>query len=201
MIDLAKLKKELSKEAIDQLVDTATKYHITDPLEMSHFLAQAAHESQGFTRTTENLNYSAVRLLQVFPKYFDGANAEEYAGDPIRIASRVYAHRNGNGDEESRDGWTFRGRGYIQLTGRANYTGFDLTLTENIVDNPGLVATKYPILSAGWYWPSRGIKGAAMQGDSPAVVEAVTRLINGGKIGLDDRIQRFNHYYGLLKNG
>lgn len=200
MIDLKRLTGELEENVIAQLNETLLKYRITDPLEVSHFLAQTAHESAGFTRTTENLNYSAVRLLQVFPKYFDGSNAEEYAGNPAAIASRVYADRMGNGPEESTDGWAFRGRGYLQLTGRANYTAFDATVNDDVVARPELVATKYPMLSAGWFWNSRGLKGAAEQGSSPAVVEAVTRLINGGNIGLDDRIKRFNYFYGLLCN-
>lgn len=201
MINLDKLSGELDKKVLDQLNETALKYQMTDPLEVSHFLAQTAHESLGFTRTVENLNYSAVRLLQVFPKYFDGSNAEEYAGNPVAIASRVYADRMGNGPENSLDGWDFRGRGYIQLTGRVNYAAFDATVNDDIMIQPELVAAKYPMLSAGWFWQSRGIKGAAMQGRGPGVVEAVTRIVNGGKIGLDDRIKRFDYFYGLLGNG
>lgn len=201
MTDLSKLAGKLSEDTIAKLKATVLKYRMTDPLEVSHFLAQAAHESQGFTRTTENLNYSAVRLLQVFPRYFDGGNAEEYAGNPAAIASRVYADRMGNGPEDSLDGWTFKGRGFLQLTGRTNYSAFDATVDDDILSRPDLVATKYPMLSAGWFWESRGLKGTAVQGSGPAVVAAVTKVINGGKIGLDDRIQRFNYFYGLLKDG
>jgi len=201
MINLTKLQGELDKKVLAQLEETILKYLMTDPLEVSHFLAQTAHESAGFTHTTENLNYSAVRLLQVFPKYFDGGNAEEYAGNPVAIASRIYADRMGNGPEESMDGWEFRGRGYIQLTGRNNYRAFDVTVDDDVLAKPDLVATKYPMLSAGWFWNSRGLKGAAMQGSTPGVVAAVTQVVNGGKIGLDDRIQRFNHFYGLLRDG
>lgn len=201
MIDLNKLSGKLDKKVLDQLNETVLKFQMTDPLEVSHFLAQTAHESAGFTHTVENMNYSAVRLLQVFPKYFDGSNAEEYAGNPAAVASRVYADRMGNGPEETLDGWTYRGRGYIQLTGRVNYEAFSDTVNEDILLRPELVSTKYPMLSAGWFWRSRGIKGTAMQGSGPGVVEAVTRIVNGGKIGLDDRIKRFDYFYGLLGNG
>lgn len=201
MVNLNKLEGRLSVEVIDQAHETLIDYKMTTPLEASHFLAQAAHESSGFTRTTENLGYSAVRLLQVFPKYFNGENVEDYAGKPVLIASRVYANRMGNGDEKSLDGWMYRGRGYIQLTGKNNYEAFDKTVDDGILSTPNLVATKYPMLSAGWFWNSRGLKGIAEQGSSPVVVEAVTKIINGGKIGLEDRIKRFEFFYGLLKDG
>lgn len=200
MIDLSKLNGRLDNRVLEQLNETLLKYHMTSPLEVAHFLAQTAHESQGFTKAEENFNYSAVRLLQVFPKYFDGNNVEEYVGCPEGIASRIYADRMGNGPEESLDGWEFRGRGYMQLTGRTNYKAFDVTVNDDLIARPELVATKYPMLSAGWFWSSRGLRGAAEQGSSNAVVEAVTKVVNGGKLGLDDRIKRFNHYYGILSD-
>lgn len=201
MIDLNKLKDRVREDVLVQLQETLLKYKMTDPLEVSHFLAQTAHESSGFTQTTENLKYSAVRLLQVFPKYFNGENVENYSGNPVSIASRVYANRMGNGDEKSLDGWMYRGRGYIQLTGRNNYQSFDRTVDDDVLNRPDLIATKYPMLSAGWFWTSRGLKGAAEQGSGPSTVEAVTKIINGGRIGLDDRIKRFEFFYGLLKDG
>lgn len=200
MVDLLKLAGKVEGSVIDELSETTLKFQMTDPLVVSHFLAQTAHESLGFTRIVENLNYSAVRLLQVFPKYFNGENVEDYAGHPEAIASRVYANRMGNGPEDSLEGWEFRGRGYLQLTGRDNYKAFDTTVNDDILARPGLVATKYPMLSAGWFWNSKGISGLAAQGGNPGVVEAVTKAINGGKIGLDDRIKRFNYFYGLLRN-
>lgn len=201
MVNLQKLDGKLNSNVLAELDKTVIRFNLQDPLVLSHFLAQTAHESAGFTRTVENLNYSAVRLLQVFPKYFDGSNAEEYAGNPAAIASRVYADRMGNGPEDSTEGWVYRGRGYLQLTGRVNYQAFNAVTKEDIMVRPELVSTKYPMLSAGWFWRSNGLNGLAMQGDTPGIVEAVTKKVNGGKNGLDDRIKRFEYFYGLLKDG
>lgn len=199
MLNLTKLEGRLLPHIVQEMNEVATKFQINTPLRAAHFLGQAHHESAGFTRTVENLNYSAVRLLQVFPKYFNGENAEEYAGHPEAIASRVYANRMGNGPEDSTEGWIFRGRGYMQLTGYDNYRAFDLIVPENVVANPDLVKTHYPLLSAGWFWNSRGLNGLADQGATPAVVEAVTRKVNGGVNGLQDRVKWFDYYYEVLR--
>lgn len=201
MVNLQKLDGKLNSNVLAELDKTVIRFNLQDPLILSHFLAQTAHESAGFTRTVENLNYSAVRLLQVFPKYFNGDNVEDYAGHPEAIASRVYADRLGNGPEDSTEGWVYRGRGYLQLTGRVNYQAFNAVTKEDIMVRPELVATEYAMLSAGWFWNSKGVNGLASQGDTQSVVEAVTKAINGGKNGLDDRIKRFNYFYGLLKYG
>jgi putative chitinase len=149
------------------------------------FLAQAAHESAGFTRFEENLNYSATRLLAVFPKYFDPTAAADYAGEPMRIASRVYADRMGNGDEASGDGWEFRGRGIFMLTGRHNYARCGGGLGVDLVGSPELLTQPlYAALSAGWYWRDRGCNALADAGN----FNGCTRRINGGLIGLDDRL-------------
>jgi len=199
MLNLTKLEGRLLQHIVQEMNEVAGKFQINSPLRAAHFLGQAHHESAGFTRTVENLNYSAVRLLQVFPKYFNGENAEEYAGHPEAIASRVYANRMGNGPEDSTEGWIFRGRGYMQLTGYDNYRAFDLIVPENVVANPDLVKTHYPLLSAGWFWNSRGLNGLADQGATPAVVEAVTRKVNGGVHGLQDRVKWFDYYYEALR--
>jgi putative chitinase len=201
MVDLMRLSGVLLPHIIKELGEVATRFQINSPLRASHFLAQAHHESAGFTRTVENLNYSAVRLIQVFPKYFDGTNAEEYSGKPESIASRVYADRMGNGDEASKDGWKFRGRGYMQLTGRDNYQSFDLIVPEDVVANPELVQTQYPLLSAGWFWNSRGLNGLADQGPTHSVADAITKKINGGTNGREDRVKWFDYYYEKLEDG
>jgi putative chitinase len=142
----------------------------------------------------ENLNYSAKGLLKTFPKYFNEKSAEEYEHNKVRIASRVYANRMGNGNEESQDGWKYRGRGYIQLTGKDNYTAFNDRLPEDIVSNPDLVATKYPMLSAAWFWDKNRINDLCDNGN----VADVTKKVNGGLNGLDDRWDLFTHYTDVL---
>ncbi|MCP4709381.1 MAG: glycoside hydrolase family 19 protein, partial [Planctomycetes bacterium] len=143
-------------------------------------------------------NYSADALKRVFPKYFPGDLADSYARQPERIASRVYANRMGNRNEASQDGWTYRGRGYIQLTGKSNYKAFDAGFDQDIMANPDLVAKQYPLLSAAWFWDSRALNNLADQGSSDDTVTAITKKVNGGTIGLQDRIKHFNEYYSIL---
>jgi putative chitinase len=168
-------------------------------LEMAHFLAQCAHESGNFKAVTENLNYSADGLKKIFPKYFPGNLNESYARKPEAIASRVYASRMGNGNEASKEGFRFRGRGYIQLTGKENYAAFDKFVEDDILANPDLVATKYPLLSAAWFFSKNKLNEIASKGADDATVTAVTRRVNGGTIGLADRIKHFKEFYALLK--
>lgn len=182
-----------------QIPSVIEKFQINTPLRLSHFLAQCAHESANFKTVRENLNYSVDGLLNIFPRYFKSRDeAAEYARQPERIANKVYASRIGNGPENSGDGWRFRGRGYIQLTGRANYKAFDRVVPENILTEPDLVATKYPLLSAAWFWNSRNLNSIADIGSSTTVVTRVTQKVNGGRNGLADRINKFNKYYSLL---
>ncbi len=117
------------------------------------------------------------------------------------IASKVYSNRIGNGSEESKDGYKFRGRGYIQLTGKNNYVEFDKVVEDNIIENPNLVADKYPLLSAGWFWNKNQLNSIADLGETIEIVTKVTKRINGGTIGLEDRINKFRFYHNLLKNG
>jgi len=124
-LNLEKLKGHIPDSVISQIPDTAKKFNITTPLRLAHFLAQCGHESGGFKAVQENLNYSADGLKKIFPKYFPGNLAESYARNPEKIASKVYGGRMGNGDETTKEGFKFRGRGYIQLTGKSNYTNFD----------------------------------------------------------------------------
>lgn len=165
---------------------TAERYEITTPRRVACWLGQLAHESASFSRVVENLNYSAAGLLKTFPKYFDAALAEEYARNPARIASRVYGGRMGNGSEATRDGWHFRGRGLIQITGRENYArcgealGVDLTRRPDLLERP-----MYAALSAGWYWHEHNLNALADRLD----MHAITRRINGGTNGAQDRVE------------
>jgi putative chitinase len=194
-----KLKGHIPDTVIAQIPDVAAKFGINTPLRLAHFLAQCGHESGGFKLTNENLNYSADGLKKIFPKYFAQAGlAESYARQPEKIASRVYGGRMGNGDESTKEGFKFRGRGYIQLTGKSNYTEFDKFVDDDILGNPDLVATKYPLLSAAWFFHKNGLNAISDKGADDATVTSVTKRVNGGTIGLPDRIKHFKEYYSLL---
>jgi len=196
---LEKLKGHVPDAVIAQIPDTAAKFNITNPLRLAHFLAQCGHESGGFKAVSENLNYSAKGLVGTFPKYFNTTTAAQYERKPEMIASRVYGGRMGNGDESTKEGFKFRGRGYIQLTGKSNYTNFAKFIGEDTIANPDLVATKYPLASAAFFFDSNKLWSICDKGADTATVTAVTKRVNGGTIGLDDRIKHFNEYYALLK--
>jgi putative chitinase len=198
---LEKLKGHIPDAVILQIPDTAANFNITSTLRLSHFLAQCGHESAGFKVVFENLNYSADGLNKIFPRYFKnaGRDANQFARNPEKIANIVYANRMSNGDTSSGDGWRFRGRGYIQLTGRANYTKFDKMVTEDILAQPDLVATKYPLMSAAFFFDSNNLWSLCDRGADDATITAVTRRVNGGTIGLADRIKHFKEYYSLLR--
>jgi len=167
---------------------------------LAHFLAQCGHESGGFRATQENLNYSAKGLNGTFKKYFPTeAAAAPYAKNPQKIASKVYGGRMGNGPESTGEGFKFRGRGYIQLTGKENYTAFGKSINENICENPDKVASSYALLSAAWFFSKNGLHKMADGGATDAVVTSITKRVNGGTIGLADRIKHFKEYYALLK--
>lgn len=195
---LDKLKGHIPDSVIAQIPDTASKFGITNVLRLAHFLAQCGHESGGFKLTTENLNYSADGLKKIFPKYFPGNLNESYARNPQKIANRVYSSRMGNGDEATGEGYKFRGRGYIQLTGKSNYSSFDKFVDDDILGNPDLVATKYPLSSAAFFFNSNNLWSICDKGADDATVTAVTKRVNGGTIGLADRIKHFKEYYSLL---
>lgn len=200
-MNISKLSGVVPDQVLVELPSVMQKFNINTPLRLAHFLAQIGHESGGFRSVFENLNYSVDGLKRVFRKYFkqDGM-AEAYARKPELIASRVYANRMGNGDEGSRDGWKYRGRGYIQLTGKNNYARFNDFIEDDVVSDPDLVATKYPLTSAGWFFHINNIVGLADKGPDESVVKSITRRVNGGTHGLDDRIQRFRRYYDILVN-
>jgi putative chitinase len=137
--------------------------------------------------------------MTIFPKYFqDEATAKQYERQPQKIANRVYANRMSNGDEASGDGWKYRGRGYIQTTGKSNYLLFDAVVPENIVENPDLVATKYPLASAGFFFNRNNLWAICDKGGTDDVITSVTKKVNGGIHGLDDRIAKFKLYKSLL---
>ena len=196
-MDLSKLKGHIPDTVIDQIPDVIAKFGFDTPVKLAHFLAQCGHESGGFKVVNENLNYGAKGLLGIFKKYFpDEAKAKLYERKPEKIANLVYGSRMGNGPEASGDGYKFRGRGYIQLTGKDNYTAFGKAINEDIAANPDLVASKYPLLSAAWFFHKNCI--GKCKDASEATVTAVTKCVNGGTIGLPDRIKHFNEYYKLL---
>jgi putative chitinase len=198
MIDFKPLKDYIPAEVYNELMDVCIKYQINTPLRLCHFLAQCAHESGDFKHVAENLNYSLEALMRVFPKYFNIENVESYVRQPVEIAARVYANRMGNGDEASLEGWLYRGRGYIQLTGKNNYAKFDLDVPENILINPEIVAEKYPLLSAGWFWHENKLNEIADQGADQNVIAAVTKKINGGYHGLENRHKLFDRFYAMF---
>ena len=198
-MNLAKLKGHVPDSVIAQIPFIQSNYKVNTLLRLSHFLAQCGHESANFRAVKENLNYSADGLNKTFKKYFPTLeSAKDYARQPERIASKVYANRMGNGNEASKDGFKYLGRGFIQLTGKANYLEFDKSVPEDIMVNPELVATKYPLASAAWFWNKNGLNEIADKGATDAVVKSITKRVNGGTIGLEDRIQHFNEFYSLL---
>jgi len=184
----------------DAMNNVFPTYSIDTPARVAAFLAQCGHESGGWTVFEENLNYSAQGLTKVFPKYFPTLeSATPYAKKPEMIANRIYSNRMGNGAPESGDGYRFRGRGPIQLTGRSNYTAFAKEMFEdwqNVVENPDWVTADrdFALMSAIWFWNKNGLNKEADAGD----IKTMTRKINGGYIGLEDRIKHYNEAIHLL---
>jgi putative chitinase len=198
-LKLDKLKGHVPDAVIAQIPDTAAKFGINTPLRLAHFLAQCGHESNGFRAVQENLNYSAKGLNGIFKKYFPTeAAAKAYERNPAKIAAKVYGGRMGNGAEATGEGYKFRGRGYIQLTGKDNYRAFGKSINEDMTINPDKVATHYPLLSAAWFFTNGGLHKLADGGATDAVVTTITKRVNGGTIGLPDRIKHFKEYYSLL---
>jgi putative chitinase len=198
-LKLEKLKGHIPDAVIAMIPAVAEKFQIDSALRLAHFLAQCGHESGGFRLTKENLNYSAKGLNSIFKKYFPTeVAAAVYARQPEKIANKVYGGRMGNGPEASGDGAKFCGRGYIQLTGKDNYTAFGKSIGEDVCANPQIVAEKYALLSAAWFFNKNGLHKMADGGASDAVVTSITKRVNGGTIGLPDRIKHFKEYYHLL---
>ncbi|MDO8640219.1 MAG: hypothetical protein Q7R33_01635 [Nitrosarchaeum sp.] len=198
MLNTSKLKGIVPDALLPQIDAAAPKFNITTNLRLCHFLAQCEHESGGFKLVKENLNYSVDGLLKIFPKYFNTTTAPLYAKQPAKIANKVYASRMGNGDEASGDGFKFSGKGYIQLTGKTNYQKFSTFIGEDCVVTPDLVATKYPLASAAFFFNSNGLWPICDKGSDDATVTLVTKRVNGGTIGLDDRLKNFKKYFSIL---
>ena len=178
----------------------AMEFYKLTPVRAAHFFAQTAHETGEYKLFTENLNYSASGLQGVFGKYFPGNLEESYARNPEKIANRVYADRMGNGNEASGDGWKYRGRGALQLTGKSNYKAFaDYLGKPEIMDNPDLVSTTYAFESAMFFFDRNKLWSICDQGVNDASILALTKRINGGTNGLDHRKQLTNKYYGYVK--
>jgi putative chitinase len=198
-LKLEKLKGHIPDAVISMIPAVAQKFQIDSALRLAHFLAQCGHESGGFRLTKENLNYSAKGLNGIFKKYFPTLeSALPYERKPEKIANKVYGGRMGNGPEASGDGAKFCGRGYIQLTGKDNYTAFGKSIGEDVCANPQVVAEKYALLSAAWFFSKNGLHKIADEGASDTVVTKITKRVNGGTIGLPDRIKHFKEYYHLL---
>jgi len=198
-LNINKLKGKLPDNIIKEIPEIIEKFQINTPLRLAHFLAQCAHESCNFKFVIENLNYSADGLKRMFPKYFPGNLAFKYAKQPEKIASRVYGNRMGNGDETTKEGFKYRGRGYFQLTGKNNYKAFGDSINIDIVKEPDLVATKYPLLSAAWFFYANNIYLLADNGATDRDVTEVTKKVNGGLNGLSDRLKYFKTFYSILK--
>ncbi len=196
---LEALSKKLPASVMEEIPLIIEKFGIDGPLRLSHFLSQCAHESGNFKFVRENLNYSADGLKKVFPKYFPTIQvASTYARQPEKIANKVYGGRMGNGDEASGDGFKFRGRGYIQLTGKDNYTAFDKFVDDDILANPDLVATKYPLTSAAFFFHKNKLWDVCDKGHGDDIVLAVTKRVNGGTHGLADRQDKFDLFHSTL---
>ena len=186
------------EEWYTNLGDILPEYDIDTPKRVAAFMAQCGHESGGFTLMQENLNYSAKGLRGTFGKYFPNDDiAKQYERKPQMIANRVYGNRMGNGDEASGEGWYFRGRGIIQITGKNNYTKCSQSLFESnvLVENPDLLLeSEYAIHSACWFWSAARLNELSDIGD----MKTMTKRINGGYIGLEDRINHYNHAIEIL---
>ena len=197
---------ELLQEAFDLEDNTAEKYidalnaamdefEINTSQRRAMFLAQCCHESGHFRAVSENLNYKADSLTRVFPKYFRDVDPNDYAKQPEKIANRVYGGRMGNGDEESGDGYRFRGRGLIQLTGKSNYIACSEDLEVDLIENPDyLITPEGAARSAAWFWSANDLNKYA---DSDDIV-GCTKRVNGGTIGLEERTELYDEAKALF---
>jgi putative chitinase len=195
----AALYEDTTDEDIDKvypaLAAAMEEFGIDTPQRIAMFLAQCAHESAYFSTTRENLNYSADGLKKIFPKYFRDRDAQDYHRQPEKIANVVYSGRMGNGDEDSGDGWSFCGRGFIQLTGRSNYTACGAAISVDLTENPTYLETpEGAARSAAWFWKKNGLNAICDKDD----IVTMTKRINGGTIGLDDRKKHYEHAKELL---
>jgi len=186
---------DIPEEWFEPFQETFARFEINTALRKAAFIGQCGHESGGFRVLEENLNYKPEALMRVWPSRFDAENVDEYAHKPEKIANKVYAGRMGNGNEESGEGWKYHGRGLIQLTGKDNYTLCGDSLQADLLHNPELlVGQQYAALSAGWFWRKHGLNELA----DTKQYETMTKRINGGLLGQDDRLKRINHALEVL---
>lgn len=208
---LTKLKGIIPDSVLTETAQIADKFGINTNLRLAHFLAQCAHESIGFKALRENLSYSDPnRIVEIFKHDIDSnhnrviepselAKAKSLAKNPAALANFVYANQNGNGNEPSGDGYNFRGRGYIQLTGRVNYAAFSKFINEDCVAQPDLVATKYPLASAAFFFNNKNLWKICDKGADDATIVKVTQAVNGGQNGFAERKANFIKYYSKIK--
>jgi len=186
---------DIPEEWFEPFQETFARFEINTALRKAAFIGQCGHESGGFRVLEENLNYKPEALMRVWPSRFDAENVDEYAHKPEKIANKVYAGRMGNGNEESGEGWKYHGRGLIQLTGKDNYTLCGDSLQADLLHYPELlVGQQYAALSAGWFWRKHGLNELA----DTKQYETMTKRINGGLLGQDDRLKRINHALEVL---
>lgn len=197
MVNKEQLKElHIGEEWVDALNETFTRFDISNPARQAAFIGQASHESGNFKKLEEDLRYRAETLMRVWPKRFPTLEfAKQYEKNPKKIANSVYSNRMGNRDEASGDGYRFRGRGLFQLTGHSNYFHAGKALGEDFVMNPDLVATpRYATLTAAFFWQTHKLNDYADARD----YLTMTKRINGGTIGLQDRIAHINHALSVL---
>ena len=198
-MNIDKLKGHIPDSVLAELPLVVSKFECNTELRMAHFLGEASHESGGFKTAKENLNYSAEGLVKIFGKYFNATTAPAYARNPEKIANKVYANRMGNGDEKSGDGYKHRGFGYLQTTGKTNQYEFaDFICDQEIKSNPELIATKYPLASAGFFFWKNKLWAMCDKGVTDADITSVCKRVNGGSIGILDRIKHTKEYYNFL---
>lgn len=190
--------QELADKWVNALNETCQEFAIDSPYRIAGFLSNVAHESGGFKFVSENLNYSAASLMRVWSSRFPTVEiAQRYAMQPEKIANRAYADRMGNGDEASGDGWKFRGRGLIQLTGKNNYVAYSLACDNEALQNPNIVAEpKYAAESAGWFWSVNRLNQLADAQD----ITGMCKRINGGLNGLDDRQMKYSQIMSYFES-
>jgi putative chitinase len=188
----------IPNKVFDQLPEVIKRFNLNTETKLAHFLGQCASET-GFSSVEENLNYSAKRLWQKFSKRVKTyAKAQLIANDPVKIGSCIYADRIGNGNEASQEGYKFRGRGYIQLTGKSNYEAFSKYIGEDCVSNPDIVATKYPLVVAGWYFANR-VKNKANNPVNRTGVASVTDSVKGSSSGYQGRLILTQKYEAMIR--
>jgi len=193
------LQGQLPDSIYNQIAGVLEPFNIDGPLRLSHLLGQCQHECANWTHFTESLNYSGDALWSMFHKHFTDINdAHSYARQPERIANRIYANRMGNGDEESGDGWNYRGRGALQLTGRGNYQALGDAIGVDLISNPDLVATDYQLASGAFFFSNNNLWTICDKGIDVATITIVTHHINGGELGLNERIQYTIDIYNAL---